>query len=153
MSKKDEALKLALEALEDISSHYMSLPKKGCMALAAIEEALAEQPAQQQEPMAWMHNNIEGNVIAHRPIDIDRHPERWTALYPEPKPCPTCEALARTVMMDQTAHDTPPASKPLTDEFLRKLHHIEEFKLFCDYDDFEQIARAIEAAHGIKGDA
>ena len=43
MSKKDEALKLALEALEDISSHYMSLPKKGCMALAAIEEALAEQ--------------------------------------------------------------------------------------------------------------
>ena len=37
------ALKLALEALEDISSHYMSLPKKGCMALAAIEEALAEQ--------------------------------------------------------------------------------------------------------------
>lgn len=44
-------------------------------------------------------------------------------------------------------------SKPLTDEFLRKLHHIDEFGLFCDYDDFEQIARAIEAAHGIKGDA
>ena len=44
MSKKDEALKLALEALEHISSHYMSLPKIGCMALAAVEEALAEQP-------------------------------------------------------------------------------------------------------------
>ena len=26
----------------------MSLPKNGCMALAAIEEALAEQPAQQE---------------------------------------------------------------------------------------------------------
>ena len=50
MSKQTEALKLALEALEYISSHYMSLPKIGCMALAAIEEALAEQPAQQQEP-------------------------------------------------------------------------------------------------------
>ena len=124
--------------------------------LTQIDNMVADmvrRPAQQQEPMAWMHNNIEGNVIAHRPIDIDRHPERWTALYPEPKPCPTCEALARTVMMDQMAHDTTPASKPLTDEFLRKLHHIEEFKLFCDYDDFEQIARAIEAAHGIKGDA
>ena len=35
---KDEALKMALEALEYISSHYMSLPKKGCMALAAIEK-------------------------------------------------------------------------------------------------------------------
>lgn len=40
--------------------------------------------------------------------------------------------------------------KPLTDEFLRKLHHIDQFGLFCDYDDFEQISRAIEAAHGIK---
>ena len=44
--KKDEALKLALQALEYISSHYMSLPKIGCMALAAVEEAIAEQPAQ-----------------------------------------------------------------------------------------------------------
>ena len=45
-----EAMKLALEALEEISSQYMSLPKNGCMALAAIEEALAEQPAQQDLP-------------------------------------------------------------------------------------------------------
>ena len=42
MDKKDEALKLAREALEYISSHYMSLPKIGCMALAAVEEALAQ---------------------------------------------------------------------------------------------------------------
>lgn len=41
--KQIDALKLAREALEYISSHYMSLPKIGCMALAAIEEALAEQ--------------------------------------------------------------------------------------------------------------
>ena len=34
-----------------------------------------------QEPVAWMHNFIEGNVITHRPADIDRHPERWTPLY------------------------------------------------------------------------
>ena len=45
----------------------------------------------------------------------------------------------------------PPAQrKPLTDEFLRKLRHEDQFGLFCDYDEFEQIARAIEAAHGIK---
>ena len=39
---KDEALRMALEAFEEISTLYMSLPKKGCMALAAIEEVLAQ---------------------------------------------------------------------------------------------------------------
>jgi hypothetical protein len=42
-----------------------------------------------------------------------------------------------------------PAQQPLTDERLRQMHHEDEFGLFCDYDDFEQIARAIEQAHGI----
>jgi len=56
------------------------------------------------EPAAWIHNFIDGVVIAHRPNDIDRHPDRWTALYKDPTPCQTCQALARTVMMDQTAH-------------------------------------------------
>lgn len=59
----------------------------------------------EQKPIAWMHNFIDGVVIPHRPNDIDRNPHRWTALYAEPKPCPTCEALARTVMMDQTGRD------------------------------------------------
>ena len=72
MSKKDDALKLALEALEDISSHYMSLPKKGCMALAAIEEALAEQPAQQQEPVACV-NGCQG-FFKHSPQPAQRKP-------------------------------------------------------------------------------
>ncbi len=38
----------------------------------------------QQEPVAWMHNLIEGNVITHIPADIGRHPERWTPLYTAP---------------------------------------------------------------------
>jgi hypothetical protein len=57
------------------------------------------------KPVAWIHNFIDDVVIAHRPNDIDRHPDRWTALYKDPTPCQTCQALARTVMMDQTAHD------------------------------------------------
>lgn len=61
MSKKDDALKLAREALEHISSHYMSLPKIGCMALAAVEEAIAEQPAQS---LPWHHPDCEGECIA-----------------------------------------------------------------------------------------
>ena len=61
------------------------------------------------EPVAWMHNLLEDNIIAHRPFDLDRHPDRWTPLYKSPTPCETCQALARTVMMDQTSHDAHPA--------------------------------------------
>lgn len=57
------------------------------------------------EPVAWMHRHIDGNVITHRPADLDRHPDRWIPLYKNPTPCETCQALARTVMMDQIGKD------------------------------------------------
>lgn len=38
--------------------------------------------------------------------------------------------------------DLPPL---LTDERLRAIHHGDEFGLFCDFDEFHQIARAIES--------
>jgi len=66
--KKDEALKLALEALEYISSHYMSLPKIGCMALAVVEEALAEQPAQRCSLCNYQHGHAIG--CKNNPVDI-----------------------------------------------------------------------------------
>jgi hypothetical protein len=45
----------------------------------------------------------------------------------------------------------PEAQQPkgLTNERLRQMHHEDEFGLFCDFDDFEQIARAVEQEHGI----
>ena len=58
-------------------------------------------PQPTDEPVAWMHNMIEGVAVTHKPLDLERHPERWVALYKNPTPCKTCEALARTVMMDQ----------------------------------------------------
>jgi hypothetical protein len=64
-----------------------------------------------QEPVAWMHTKIDGVAVPHRPADLDKHPERWEALYKTPLPCPTCEALARTVMLDQTSHDTYPPQR------------------------------------------
>ena len=68
--------------------------------------------SESQEPVAWIHNFIEGGIsIGKRPADLNRHPDRWTALYKDPKPCPTCEALARTVMLDQTSHDTAPPQR------------------------------------------
>ena len=120
MTTHKEALTLALEALEDRVSLM-----KWQIARDAVKEALAQQcvcgepnsagthrtdgpclaPQPEQEPVAWMHTKIEGVAVPHRPADLDKHPDRWDALYKAPPPCPTCEALARTVMMDQTGRD------------------------------------------------
>ena len=102
--------------------------------------------AQTQEPVAWIHNFIEGGIsIGKRPADLNRHPDRWTALYKEPKPCPTCEALARTVMLDQTSHDTAPTQRTwvgLTNNELQPIAN--EYRiLFGGW--VEDFARAIEA--------
>jgi hypothetical protein len=70
------------------------------------------------EPVAWIHNFIDGGFTKSRPNDLDRYPDRWTALYKDPTPCQTCEALARTVMMDQTSHDTKKEWQGLTNEEL-----------------------------------
>jgi hypothetical protein len=67
------------------------------------QHLLVYAPKPEEEPVAWMHNFIEGNVITHRPADIGRHPERWTPLYTAP--CQTCQSLAMAVMNDQTYHE------------------------------------------------
>ena len=82
MSKQTEALKLARDALEHISSHYMSLPKIGCMALAAVDEAMAEQPA--QEPVAWMHPDEYKTYFTTDPSKDLLLNDYWTPLYTSP---------------------------------------------------------------------
>jgi hypothetical protein len=101
---KDEALKLALEAFGEIdwSNNSQWQSDRAKVAIATLKKAMA-QP--EQEPVAWMHTKLDGVVVPHQPADLSRHPDRWEALYRTPPPCPTCEALARTVMLDQTYHD------------------------------------------------
>ena len=114
-----EALKLALEFItaSNQRSEFWLVPSSNLnKTVTAIREVLG-QP--EQEPVAWLHTKIEGVAVPHRPADLDKHPDRWEALYKTPPPCPTCEALARTVMLDQTSHDA--QRKPwvgLTDEEL-----------------------------------
>ncbi len=69
-----EAMQMALEALDSDN------PDIQLRAAIALRQALETE----QEPVAWMHNFIEGNVITHIPADIGRHPERWTPLYTSP---------------------------------------------------------------------
>ena len=96
----------------------------------------------EQEPVAWMHNFIEGNVITHIPADIGRHPERWTALYKDPTPCKTCDSLAMAVMNDQTYHEKVIPKREwveLTDQEIHEIDGYEEDRKMYKF------ARAIEA--------
>ena len=65
MGKQTEAMKLALEALENHSGNY-KLSKSECVthnaAIDALREALAEQPAQ-QEPVAWIVEDQSGERL------------------------------------------------------------------------------------------
>jgi hypothetical protein len=91
----------------------------------AIPEAdLYAQPV--QEPVAWRTFDGEGGY-EYRTYDMNedyandwekRNPNHkgWVdPLYKDPTPCQTCQALARTVMLDQTSHDTTPPKRPWVD--------------------------------------
>jgi len=52
---------------------------------------------------------------------------------------------------DAPAAPAPAAPVPLTDSELAKIAVEDEFLLYCDQDSFNEIARAIELAHGITG--
>jgi hypothetical protein len=72
-------------------------------AVRATYKVMAELAQPEQEPVAYLCENAVGHKYfrwkkpssAYKPV----------ALYTIPPPCPTCEALARTVMMDQTGRD------------------------------------------------
>jgi len=91
---------------------------------------------------------------------------------PEPEPVARCildngdemgsvEWLVRprSIRLDHGSllYATPPAApapamrEPLTDEQLARIAVEDEFLLYCDQDSFNEIARAVEQAHGIGG--
>ena len=80
-----------------------------CNLVAAKER---ETLAQTQEPVAYLtRRKIGGTEGLLRADMVDKSAKNqethdFIPLYKDPKPCPTCEALARTVMLDQTSHDT-----------------------------------------------
>ena len=111
---QDEIIEMAQQCgLIGMRPHLDGIYSESLVAFAKLVAAKKREAlAQTQEPVAWIHNFIEGGIsIGKRPADLERHPDRWTALYKDPKPCPTCEALARTVMLDQTSHDTTPPQR------------------------------------------
>ena len=141
---KDEALKLALEALEadplemvaDANGHMVFLKDK---AITAIKEHLKEKALQalhdenerlglykdayaEQEPLAWISTGP-ANMI-HWTADKPAYGDDWVPLY-----------------------TAPPQRKPLTDEDVERI--VREARV-GERGIGYTIARAIEAAHGIK---
>ena len=144
MTTKDEALKLALEALlscsaGDYSTGHVIHPSFDVdavnKAIEAIDEALAEQPAQ-QEPVAHCEAGPEYCPVCHKELN----PE--PAIYPDE---------AYEMGLEEVAfYTSPPASKPwvgLTDEEIEDI-----WNSYCDemgeasINDAPDIARAVESA-------
>lgn len=136
--------------------------ERGCMAHDDRVDGpgVVIEPQEKQEPVAY--DKTELNCFAQDLYDqkmregkrghyesmfhVIHQCVKKVATPPAAQPCPTCEALARTVMMDQTAHDT--QRQPLTDE---------QIDAVCAPLGFAQlspreVARAIEAAHNITGE-
>jgi hypothetical protein len=147
MSKQTEALKLALEALKQIDEG-MPFPVAK-LAQAVIHEALAEESSgtEQPVPVAWFPPDP--------PPECKSEAEKTAFAFGWFK------ALEAQRALDKKAENArelvhpprPPAQrKPLTDEELYKV-----FPAIATYTEanktlYRSIARAIEAAHGIKGE-
>ena len=135
MSKKDEALKLALEALKQIDE-AMPFPVAK-FAQAVIREVLAEQPAQQpaQQPICGLdvyldpNDGLKPKLFPKKPAQPSKP---WVGLTDE---------QIKLIMDGRGEEGDDDYVKPAFDPF-----GISE-------DDLMNFARAIEAAHGIKGDA
>ena len=138
-----ESLTALRQAIEEAEKQFNPDWDQQAVLVERIRELEAQLygQAEKQEPVAWWN----GKDGFKRADDVDSVPN-WTdyyyiALYKDPTPCKTCEALARSVMMDQTSHDTAPQRKEwvgLTDDEIDDIAAESGF-------GYINVARAIEA--------
>ncbi len=69
----------------------------------SITQITQDHYSNQNEPVAWVNWCA---ATGKRSVSFECESELASQpLYTNPQPCPTCEALSRTVLMDQTSHD------------------------------------------------
>ena len=168
MSDLRKAAQQALEALEDMDSDDPDLNQEwlGKQAITALRAALAQPEKTNQcaetceraklcavcasgvddvnpEPVAWRYDEA-----TYRPNDLRGRQWHFT-LFSTRKPY--ADEMVRNVTPLYTA---PPQRKPLTDEEIEACRQqgYDHSGLSASFD-FVKAARAIEAAHGIKGEA
>ena len=142
---KDEALKLALEALK-CAKATTSTPGNFLFfeeAITAIKEALAQ--PEQDYPENFIH------ALAFHTAISDLEPEQEPVAFVKGWNCGRLEVIVRSLNqrfeIDQPLYTTPPQRKPLTDE---EINDIAKNYALNNPTTPLHFARAIEAAHGIK---
>ena len=125
---KDEAMKLALRSIRELvvdESDDASALQGVRMRKQKAEKALREALAQTEQEPEWYHGiDVYGcNRFYHKTED-------------------------RTSEFNTPLYTTPPQRKPLSDEEMKKIWYA--MQNIMGWYSFQEIARAIEAAHGIK---
>ena len=155
---KDEALKLALEALEEacelIGPAWAWRGEKGRPAITAIKEALSG--CQCPECQVVLHAS--DCAVHNEPA----YPKGQCNCVAQPEQEPVLWAMPDGKTVDKWAlqfyggqvgkplYTTPPQRKPLTDEEVIKLKMEGRDLEFVNMTALHRFARAIEASHGIK---
>lgn len=131
----DEAITALREALAEQQTDWEAVAADQALTIALLK---AKQPAQQQEPVAF--SQFLSDVVTAAGLLSHGKTDKSLA--------------ARISEFAFRMRTSPPASKPLTDEEIDALRekHSEGRGAGWRFD-FKGFARAIEAAHGIKGDA
>jgi len=141
-----EALRLALEALELCTNQGM-IPmylNKNKEAITAIKFALANEALERKA------ENARELGLDYEPFEYWNAVEGWVKIDEVRQHFDSvgCATIYKTAGEDRTPlYTTPPQRKPLTDEEIERLWPMRPT------DDVINFARAIEAAHGIKGEA
>ena len=166
-----EVLKLALDALEDIGDEWgftsqRTVPKRK-EAITAIKEALANEALEkmaenarelgldyepEQTEHGWTPERIAGMARLKEAQD-----KKLAQLEQEPvgeivdaiEGAFKC-SFTKMLPVGTKLYTTPPQHKPLSDEEIETYRHMIDWTAHWSYIKF---ARAIEAAHGIKGEA
>ena len=149
---KDEALKLALSALNEVRQETFRLmrdgqtlyaEKKVWEAIYTIKEALAHP---EQEPVAVRYD-FDG--YGYQYIDSGSGSDWQTRVQGEPLyTAPHPEQYPQIAINPEIVGYVAPQRKPLTDEEMKKIWYA--MQNIMGWYSFQEIARAIEAAHGIK---
>ena len=122
-----------------------------CDSLTKVLTSLPPKPAPcnckrtepEQEPVAWRTFDGERGYEYRTYEDNENYRDEWDKrnpnhkgwvepLYKNPTPCETCQALARTVMMDQTSHDIHPVDDTA---LLRQALEAFEWNMHTDLDN------------------
>ena len=173
MSK--EAIKLALEALEQIARitgarWALENSYAGHLeAITALREALAEQPAQddpdlqdkdpelveqpaQQEPVAWHGYDLDGMVEAFDRVIQAHYNSKQPFHSPVDSDAQMALRILRGFIPSMKRYTSPPAQrKPLTDEDCTRIYNeANGITIKNPPITTERIFKAMRAAHGIK---